>query len=66
MNLIEIKEVINNFSDSTALTIITDYVDKMGRDISNIINQDVDDVTDGEVIDQIVAYLKNKDIYVGW
>jgi hypothetical protein len=35
----------------------------LGNRLSNIINRDGDEVTDGEVIDQIVEYLKSKDIY---
>lgn len=36
---------------------------KMGLAISNIINQDGDIVTDGEVIDQIADYLKSQGLF---
>jgi hypothetical protein len=36
---------------------------KTGQELSEIINQDGDNVSDGEVIDQIVKYLIDKDIY---
>lgn len=36
---------------------------KIGVKISNIINQDGDDVSDSKVVDQIVQYLKRMNIY---
>jgi len=47
----EINEAIYN-----ALSIV-------GGEISEIINQDGDDATDGEVVDQIVVLLKRYNIY---
>ena len=39
------------------------YTNEFGEDLSEIINQDGDDKTDGKVIDQIVEYLKELGIY---
>ena len=38
-------------------------LEKIGKDLSEIINQDGDDISDGEVVDQIIDYLKSKNIY---
>ena len=38
-------------------------IEELGIEISKIINQDGDDVTDGEVVDQIVDLLKLNGIY---
>lgn len=38
-------------------------IEELGTEISKIINQDGDDVTDGEVVDQIVDLLKLNGIY---
>jgi hypothetical protein len=38
-------------------------IDNLGVQISNIINQDGDDVSDGQVIDQIVELLKENKLY---
>ena len=35
----------------------------VGEDLSKIINQDGDDVTDGEVLDEIIKYLQELNIY---
>lgn len=37
---------------------------KLGEELSAIINQDGDEVSDGECIDQIIEYLLKNDIYV--
>jgi len=37
---------------------------ELGRKISEIINQDADDVTDGECIDQIIEYLRKNNLYI--
>jgi len=36
---------------------------EIGREISDVINQDVDDVTDGEVVDQIIEVLRKFNVY---
>ena len=36
---------------------------KIGDDISMIINQSGEESTDGEILDQITEYLKNKNLY---
>lgn len=36
---------------------------RLGRNLSNIINQDGDDKIDGQIIDEIVEYLKRLKIY---
>jgi hypothetical protein len=35
----------------------------VGEDLSKIINQDGDDVTDGEVLDEVIKYLQELNIY---
>lgn len=64
MNLKTKKEILDSLSDKTASNLIEEYVDNIGLELSNIINQDGDDITDGECIDSIVNYLRNLGIYV--
>lgn len=59
----EIRDTIESFSVSTAVEIIHESIKRLGADLSDIINQDGDVATDGEVIDQIVAYLKKEKLY---
>ena len=35
----------------------------VGEDLSKIINQDGDDATDGEVLDEVIKYLQELNIY---
>ena len=39
-------------------------IKELATDISAIINEDGDDVSDGECVDQIVEYLKSKNLYI--
>ena len=39
------------------------FLESVGEDLSEIINQDGDDKNDGEIIDEIVKYLKELKIY---
>jgi hypothetical protein len=57
-NNCEDNVIIYNDDEEHELT-----VKRLGSRLSAIINRDGDEVTDGEVIDQIVEYLKSKDIY---
>lgn len=38
-------------------------IEEIGKELSRIINQDGDDRTDGECIDEIVAYLRKNNLY---
>ena len=58
------KEMIDLMSDNTASIVIEKMLDDIGRDLSDIINLDGDDFTDGECLDMILEYLKNKGLYV--
>ena len=58
------QEMLDSFSDNTAAATIEIMLDNIGRDLSNIINLDGDDLSDGECIDIIVQYLKDKGLYV--
>lgn len=40
------------------------YYKKFGEELSEIINQDGDEFTDGECIDQIIEYLQANNLYV--
>ena len=51
-------------ADNTASVVIEKMLDDIGRDLSDIINQDGDNLSDGECIDMIVQYLKEKGLYV--
>jgi hypothetical protein len=58
------KEQIDLMADNTASVVIEKMLDDIGRDLSDIINQDGDNLSDGECIDMIVQYLKEKGLYV--
>jgi hypothetical protein len=58
------KEKIDLMADNTASVVIEKMLDNLGRDLSDIINQDGDNLSDGECIDMIVQYLKEKGLYV--
>lgn len=58
------KEMVDLMSDKTASVVIEKMLDDIGRDLSDIINLDGDDFSDGECLDMIVQYLKNKGLYV--
>lgn len=58
------KEMVDLMSDKTASVVIEKMLDDIGRDLSNIINLDGDDLSDGECLDMIVQYLKDKGLYV--
>lgn len=58
------KEQIDLMADNTASVVIEKMLDDLGRDLSDIINQDGDNLSDGECIDMIVQYLKEKGLYV--
>jgi hypothetical protein len=58
------KEQIDLMADNTASVVIEKMLDNLGRDLSDIINQDGDNLSDGECIDMIVQYLKEKGLYV--
>lgn len=57
-------EMLDLMSDNTAAAVIEEMLDNIGRDLSNIINLDGNDLSDGECIDIIVEYLKSKGLYV--
>lgn len=57
-------EMLDLMSDNTAAAVIEEMLDNIGRDISNIINLNGNDLSDGECIDMIVEYLKSKGLYV--
>ncbi len=58
------KEQIDLMADNTASVVIEKMLDDLGKDLSNIINQDGDNLSDGECIDMIVQYLKDKGLYI--
>ena len=58
------KEMIDLMSDNTASVVIEKMLDNIGKDLSNIINQDGDNLSDGECVDMIVQYLKDKGLYI--
>jgi hypothetical protein len=58
------KEQIDLMADNTASVVIEKMLDNLGKDLSDIINQDGDNLSDGECIDMIVQYLKEKGLYV--
>lgn len=58
------KEQIDLMADNTASVVIEKMLDDLGKDLSDIINQDGDNLSDGECIDMIVQYLKEKGLYV--
>ena len=58
------KEMVDLMSDKTASVVIEKMLDDIGRDLSDIINQDGDNLSDGECVDMIVQYLKEKGLYV--
>ena len=58
------KEQIDLMADNTASVVIEKMLDDLGKDLSDIINQDGDNLSDGECIDMIVQYLKDKGLYV--
>ena len=58
------KEMLDLMSDNTAAATIEIMLDNIGRDLSTIINLDEDNLSDGECIDMIVQYLKEKGLYV--
>jgi hypothetical protein len=55
---------IDLMADNTASVVIEKMLDDLGKDLSDIINQDGDDLSDGECIDMIVQYLKDKGLYI--
>lgn len=57
------KEMVDLMSDKTASVVIEKMLDDIGKDLSDIINLDGDDLSDGECLDMIVQYLKNKGLY---
>ena len=58
------KEQMDLMADNTASVVIEKMLDDLGKDLSDIINQDGDNLSDGECIDMIVQYLKEKGLYV--
>ena len=58
------KEMIDLMSDNTASIVIEKMLDNIGKDLSNIINLDGDNLSDGECVDMIVQYLKDKGLYI--
>jgi hypothetical protein len=58
------KEQMDLMADNTASVVIEKMLDDLGRDLSDIINEDGDNLSDGECIDMIVQYLKEKGLYV--
>ena len=58
------KEMVDLMSDKTASVVIEKMLDDIGKDLSDIINQDGDNLSDGECVDMIVQYLKEKGLYV--
>ena len=58
------KEMVDLMSDKTASVVIEKMLDDIGKDLSDIINQDGDNLSDGECVDMIVQYLKDKGLYV--
>jgi hypothetical protein len=58
------KEQMDLMADNTASVVIEKMLDDLGRDLSDIINLDGDNLSDGECIDMIVQYLKEKGLYV--
>ena len=58
------KEMIDLMSDNTASIVIEKMLDDIGKDLSDIINQDGDNLSDGKCIDMIVQYLKDKGLYI--
>ena len=58
------KEQMDLMADNTASVVIEKMLDDIGKDLSDIINQDGDNLSDGECIDMIVQYLKEKGLYV--
>lgn len=59
----EIFDILNSFSNSTAAAIIEDRIINIGDNISNIINSDGDEKTDGECLDEIIEYLRREKLY---
>ena len=57
-------EMLDLMSDNTAAVTIEIMLDNIGNDLSIIINQDGDNLSDGECVDMIVQYLKDKGLYV--
>ena len=55
---------IDLMSDNTASVVIEKMLDDIGRDLSDIINLDEDNLSDGECVDMIVQYLKDMGLYV--
>jgi hypothetical protein len=55
---------IDLMSDNTASVVIEKMLDDIGRDLSDIINLDGDNLSDGECVDMIVQYLKDMGLYV--
>ena len=58
------KEMVDLMADNTASVVIEKMLDDIGRDLSDIINLDGDNLSDGECVDMIVQYLKEKGLYV--
>ena len=58
------KEMIDLMSDKTASVVIEEMLDNIGKDLSDIINIDGDNLSDGECVDMIVQYLKDKGLYI--
>ena len=57
------KEIIDSLSDNTASVVIEEMLNNIGRDLSNIINLDGDEFSDGECLEQIIDYLKDRGLY---
>ena len=58
------KEMVDLMADNTASVVIEKMLDDIGRDLSDIINLDGDNLSDGECVDMIIQYLKEKGLYV--
>lgn len=56
------KEMLDLMSDNTAAATIEIMLDNIGRDLSNIINDN--EFTDREIVVDIISYLKDKGLYV--
>lgn len=58
------REMLDLMSDNTAAATIEIMLDNIGRDLSNIINQERFNNYDNECTEQITQYLKEKGLYV--
>lgn len=57
------KYLEKNKSNVFVQATVKPVLELVGEDLSKIINQDGDDVTDGEVLDEVIKYLQELKIY---